>query len=60
MWPAIVTQILIPELMKWLRERQANGQPMPTDAEAIARLHTLADAVLAEGKDFLASKGVTG
>ena len=60
MWPAIVTQILIPELMKWLRERQANGQPIPTDAEAIAKLQQLSDAVIAEGKEFLASKGITG
>ena len=59
MWQAIVTQILVPELMKWLRERQANGQPLPTDAEVIAKLDALATAVIAEGKGFLASKGVT-
>lgn len=59
MWQAIFTQILVPELMKWLRERQANGQPMPTDAEAIAKLQELSAAILDEGRAFLASKGVT-
>ena len=56
-WIALFNNILVPELMRWLRSRQEQGLPLPTDAEVIAKLHTLADQVIAEGNAFLASKG---
>jgi len=56
---ALFNNVLFPELMKWLRERQSQGLPLPTDADVIAKLHTLADQVIAEGNAFLASKGVS-
>ena len=51
---ALLEQIAIPELQKWLRERHSTGQPL-TDADILQKLITDTDLGIRIGSDWLAS-----
>lgn len=51
-----IVSALVPEIMKFVREKNAvNGQP-PTDTEVIEMLQRDADAIIAKGEAWLASR----
>lgn len=52
---AIFTQVLLPELARWLASRDSSA-PFPTEAEILAALNKNADAIIAAGNAFLQSK----
>lgn len=52
---AIFTQVLLPELARWLASR-GKDQPFPAEAELLAQLSKNADAIIAAGNAFLQSK----
>lgn len=56
MWEAILTQVLLPELARFLASR-GPGQPFPTDAEILAHFNDVCDRVVVAGNAWLASKG---
>lgn len=45
--------VLLPEIMKFIRERVAATGHVPTDAEVIAARDARADAIIAKGTAFL-------
>ena len=60
MSPALIqilfTQILLPELGRWLARRGSDA-PFPTTEALLAELNRNATAVIAAGEDFLREKG---
>lgn len=51
---ALINQIAIPELTRWLASRHAAGQPVD-DAAILQKLSLDADAVIALGTSWIAS-----
>jgi hypothetical protein len=49
---ALIQQVAIPELLSWLKSRQAAGQTID-DAAIIAKLGSDADAIIATGQAWL-------
>lgn len=55
--PVILEEILLPELITWLKRRREAGQPLPTKEEILAQLDADAERFLAAGEAFLAKHG---
>ncbi len=51
---ALIQEVAIPELMAWLKSKQAAGEPID-DAAILAKLNMDADAVIAKGNAWLAA-----
>jgi len=54
---SLITNIAIPELMKWLRSRHPDPDSLPTDEQAIAHFHANVAGGVSEADAFLALKG---
>lgn len=52
---ALITQLGVPEVMRWLAERQAAGQTVVTEADALVKLGVDVDAGNEMGRAFLAA-----
>jgi len=50
---AVVTQVLIPEILGIIRAHHASTGELPTDEQVIAKMNTDADAIVAKGEAFL-------
>ena len=52
---AIIQAGVIPEIMAFIRQRFTQTGQMPTDAEVLARVAEMADAIIANGEAWLAA-----
>jgi len=52
---AIIQCGVIPEVMAFIRQRFTQSGQMPTDAEVLARVEAMADAIIAKGEAWLAA-----
>jgi hypothetical protein len=55
-WLALLKEIAVPELQRWLSQLHAEGR-IVTEEEAMAKLNRDADDVIAVGKAFLDTTG---
>ncbi len=53
-----ITNILVPEILGFIRRRQEAGQPPPTSEEVIAAVRPTLDPYLARDVAFLAEHGI--
>jgi hypothetical protein len=52
LFAALIQQVAIPELLSWLKRKQAGGEVID-DAAILAKLNMDADAVIAKGRAWL-------
>jgi hypothetical protein len=50
---AIIQAGLIPEVMAYIRQRFTQSGQLPTDAEVLARVEAMADAIILKGEAWL-------
>lgn len=53
----VVENVVVPEIMAYVRAHQAANGDLPTDAQVIAALGTDTDAGIRVGEAFLKAKG---
>lgn len=51
---SLIQDVAIPELLRWLKDRHASGQPL-TDADVIAKLLSDTDLGIKIGEQWLAA-----